>query len=555
LNGNENLDICWLDTSPLAGKGAPGCDRSTIPGYVTPSGDAIQLAKLDPIKERSASFQVFINGSGSGTRTDSRANRLWLLAIVAAALVTLIIIAIVLGLVGRYLRPTVIEGDGYVVRALFLDKETNTYSLSKLQFYLWTLVAVFGYAYLAIARNWFQGSFVLPAVPSGLPGIVGIAAGTAVGAQMVTNMNGPKGAGQLKPTLADFVTTGDVVAAERVQFFVWTIVGALGFLMVVLRLDPRVLKELPDVPSSLLAISGLSAFGYLGGKLARDPGPVITEAMVGTGPDPDATPPGTSAPAQGSQPAAPDTQTAASISAAKTQVAAAKQMLQSISSSAPIQAVVAAANRACDAAAAAIQATESGGDPATLAAQVQKSATDADAAARQAAAAVTSLAPGTSKTDSDNANTAGSAAQKASAAAQSVVAALKGSPVAQTNTTTVSSPSNLGRIELRGRMLSRDANFRVSLGEENTANDLDISFDLLQPSPKDDQHLKKPRVVERDSDSTDPSMAKRLLLVINLTDNLRPVFAPASKHTLTIINTDSQKALFKFQVPESQKAV
>jgi len=144
--------------------------------------------------------------------------------------------------------------------------------LSKLQFYLWTIVAVFGYAYLAISKNWFQDSFVLPAVPSGLPGIVGIAAGTAVGAQ-VTNINGPKGAGQLKPSLSDFVTSGDVVAAERVQFFVWTIIGALGFLMVVIRLDPRVLRDLPDVPSSILAISGLSAFGYLGGKLARDPRP------------------------------------------------------------------------------------------------------------------------------------------------------------------------------------------------------------------------------------------------------------------------------------------
>lgn len=27
---------------------------------------------------------------------------------------------------------------------LFIDKETNTYSLSKLQFYMWTFVAVFG---------------------------------------------------------------------------------------------------------------------------------------------------------------------------------------------------------------------------------------------------------------------------------------------------------------------------------------------------------------------------------------------------------------------------
>lgn len=554
LNGNEILDICWLDTSPLSGQGASGCDRSTVPGYVTPSRDAIHLARLDPIKERSASFQVFINGSGSGTHTDSHATNLRLLAIVAAAAVTIIVLGIVVGLVWKYLRPTVIEGDSYVVRALLLDKETNTYSLSKLQFYLWTIVAVFGYAYLAISKNWFQSSFILPPVPSGLPGIVGIAAGTAVGAQVVTNINGPKGSGQLKPSLADFVTTGDVVAAERVQFFVWTVIGALGFLMVVLRLDPRVLKELPDVPSSILAISGLSAFGYLGGKLARDPGPVVTEAMVSTGPDPDAT--ATTGKALASQSAATNPQTSTGITAAKAQIAIAKQNLQAIAASAAIQAVLAAANRSCDAAATAIQAAESVGEFATVSAQVQKWVTDSDTAAREAAAALTSLPQNTAKIDSDNANAAASAAQKAAAAAQSVAVVLKSSPATSTTAATIAtSVSNLGRIELRGRMLSRDANFRVSSGEDDTTNQLNVSFDLLQPSPNDDQHQKKPRVVERDLDSTDPNMAKRLLLIINLVDNLRPVFAAASKHTITVINPDSQKAVFKFQVPESQKAV
>ncbi|HEX3877046.1 MAG TPA: hypothetical protein VHW24_08680, partial [Bryobacteraceae bacterium] len=401
----------------------------------------------------------------TGYQTEAEATNQYWLTIGVAALATILLAGLVILMLRVSLRPTVIHGDNYVGRALFLDKETNSYSLSKFQFYVWTLVAIFGYVYLLISKNIFQHYFGLPAVPAGLPGIVGIAGGTAVGSQIVTNINGPKGSGQIKPSLADFVTTGDVVAAERVQFFVWTIIGALGFVLAVVRLDPRVLKELPDVPSSLLAISGLSAFGYLGGKLARNPGPVISEVMVHAGPDPEA------------------------VTAAATTTAA----------------------------------------PATT----------------PAAAPTTTIPPGVDNTTTVDPNaTTTTTTTLAPAGVPDAAAA----PVAAAGNATAS----YGIIELRGRMLSQDANFRVSLGEESGPDDVDISFDALVPSPNDDKHLKKPRIMEKDDDSTDKTMAKRLLLVIDVSPKTRAQFVQATKHTITIINPDSQKAVFKFEVPESQ---
>jgi hypothetical protein len=545
---NESLlELCWSESECAL-------RNLRIRGNVLAGGRIIELTGLDPTEERSASFRVWINGSPTGERTDSEATWGPLLVSGSAAAVTLLMIGLVLGLVAKYLHPIIIEGTSYVMRALFLDKETNTYSLSKLQFYLWTIAAVFAYMYLAISRNWFQHFPGLPAVPPGLPGIVAIAGGTAVGAQVVTNINGPKGAGQLKPSLADFVTSGDVVAAERVQFFVWTIIGALGFMAVVFRLDPRVLKELPNIPSSVLVISGLSSFGYLGGKLARDPGPVITEIMTSVGPDPEVTPANQVAAAAQTTPSA-DSRSNASVTTAKSSLLTAQQRLQAIAASAAIQVVMAAANKACDAASAAIKAAEGGADPAASATIAQKFAADADAASREAATAVSSLPPNSAKSDSDNTSTAASVAQQASAVAQTLFAALKSvASSAPGAPPTTGTNGNFGRIELRGRMLSRDANFRVSKREENDADDLDISFDKLQPSPSDEKHLKKPRLVERDSDSTDENMAKRLLLVINLTGSLPQIFVAGTKHTITVINPDSQKVQFKFQVPESQKA-
>jgi len=539
------LDLCWTDSQCAVG-------RSKIRGEVTDS-QTIKLLGIDPVSEQSGVFKIFWNGYATDAHSESGVSERYWTAILISSLVTLALAGIVLGL-ARLLKSVDIEGDSYIVRALFLDKQTNTYSLSKLQFYIWTMVAVFGYVYLCVAKNWFQGFFILPAVPSGLPGIVGIAAGTAIGSQVVTNMNGPKGAGQPKPTLADFVTTGDVVAAERVQFFVWTIIGAVSFLILVARIDPRVLRDLPDVPSSLLAISGLSAFGYLGGKLARDPGPVITEAIVTTGPDPDA-----KAATQGStpQPPAPPAPLTGAVTTATSAIAAAKQKLDAVASSASIQNVLSAAKRSMDAALAAIQGAGAGGDAKTVASQVQKLATDADAALKDATTEFGKLA-GTPKAEADNAQAAVSAAQQAVTATQTLATALQTAPAGGGSTVApAAAPANLGRIELRGSTLSQDANFRVSLGEEssnatNTA-DIDISFDWLIPSPKDDKQLKKPRIVEADDTSSDKTMAKRLLLVFTLNEKLRDVFKEKTKHSITIINPDSQKAVFKFTVPESQK--
>ena len=165
--------------------------------------------------------------------------------------------------------------------AIFLDKETNTYSLSKFQFYAWTLAGIFGYVYLTTARSLIQGIFEFAPVPENLPGILLISVSTGALASGITNSKGSKGAGEENPSLADFITTGGVVAAERLQFFVWTIVGVLAFIFLIVSREPGILEALPKIPEGFLYLMGVSSFGYLGGKLARKPGPVITQIVAG----------------------------------------------------------------------------------------------------------------------------------------------------------------------------------------------------------------------------------------------------------------------------------
>jgi hypothetical protein len=163
----------------------------------------------------------------------------------------------------------------FLLTALFLDEQTQTYSLSKCQFYAWTIAGVLGYVFFAVARSMVQGSAVFPDIPGGLPGILLVSAGTSVLATGITSSKGSKGAGEVHPTLADFITTGGVVAPERLQFVVWTVVGVFTFLTIVFNSDPLSLSDLPTIPNGFLELMGISSAGYLAGKLARKPGPVI----------------------------------------------------------------------------------------------------------------------------------------------------------------------------------------------------------------------------------------------------------------------------------------
>lgn len=176
-------------------------------------------------------------------------------------------------------------------KSLFLEKETNSYSLSKLQLLAWTFVTVFSYIYLYTCRVFVQADYGFPPIPSGWPTLLGVSAGTLVVSAGMTSARGPKGAGPVSPSLGDFVMSGGLVAGDRLQLFVWTLVGCAGFVGLVIAPDPAALTDLPQIPEGLLYLTGISAAGYLGGKVTRLPGPVIRQVEVHPVRPPDASHP------------------------------------------------------------------------------------------------------------------------------------------------------------------------------------------------------------------------------------------------------------------------
>jgi hypothetical protein len=125
-----------------------------------------------------------------------------------------------------------------------------------------------------------QWTFQFPDIPSGWPTLLGVSAGTTVAAVGITSTRGAKGAGPVSPSFADFITSGGMVMSTRFQFFVWTLVGGVGFLFLILRSDPSNLHALPDVPTGFLYLMGISSAGYLGGKVTSLPGPNVQQLVV-----------------------------------------------------------------------------------------------------------------------------------------------------------------------------------------------------------------------------------------------------------------------------------
>jgi hypothetical protein len=202
--------------------------------------------------------------------TGALAVRAWALLVVGAML------GVVLLLLnsgrGRVLSTGLAVG---LLRAAFIDTDTRTYSLSKLQFYVWGFAVISSYIYLTMARSLVQGAFELAAVPDNLALLMGLSVGTTVTSVGVTSLAGNKGSGDVDPTPSDLITSGGVVAPERLLHLLWTLIGGLAFVFFTFSIAPETIDNLPTVPNGFLELMGVSAAGYIGGKVARGPGPNI----------------------------------------------------------------------------------------------------------------------------------------------------------------------------------------------------------------------------------------------------------------------------------------
>jgi hypothetical protein len=287
LFNGADLGVKWVDTKPSDEEMAAEPDKTKhgeIKGFISANDREIQVWGLPKTKWLGPiSVKVETTGSEHGV-SDAAELRLAYVSDITAKMIAIAVAMMVFLIpilcVGNKRSTYTIAGKKLsLFSAFLLDAESNTYSLSKLQFYLWTFAGVFGYVFLTLARSLVQGRFEFADLPENLPGIIFVSGATTVIAAGTTALKGPKGAGDEQPGLADFVTAGGVVVSERFQFLVWTLLGVGAFVFVILFADAASITTLPSIPQQFLMLMGVSSAGYLGGKLARKPGPVIDSIL------------------------------------------------------------------------------------------------------------------------------------------------------------------------------------------------------------------------------------------------------------------------------------
>ncbi|RAA11774.1 hypothetical protein [Ralstonia pseudosolanacearum] len=278
FDGVGALQMCPVD------KSTAGC----TPGFVvTVIADGTEL-KVDGIPKNYAGFRRVAIATMSGaqglggaipvsapTVTFSPFGAIWprvaaLVVLVGSILLVLRAFAQRVPLSGA---PTGTEI--YRWQSLLVESDTNTFSLSRLQLVIWTLVTLFAWSYLSIARSVIQMTPTFGDIPGSLAGLLGISVGTTISTLTLNAVKGSKAAGPTSPSISDFISVGGVVAPDRLQYLLWTIIGAIAYVALTLSLDPASIQQYIELPSGFLTLSGISTAGYLGARVARNAGPNI----------------------------------------------------------------------------------------------------------------------------------------------------------------------------------------------------------------------------------------------------------------------------------------
>ena len=254
--------------------------------YAVPQNDYLLLEIPNNIPAQTYTVNVSIEGSNAVLEKAPKLGIVytWWIYLLASVIVLGLILTVYVLFKLRAKAASVQrqqEKDYVFVKMLLIEPDTQTYSLSRAQFAAWLVVIAWCYLFLFLAHAYVDQSWTFPGLGGGVYTFL-ISLGTLVAAQAASKAQGPKGAGEVHPSPADLVVHGGVLALDRVQQVFWTLI-ALGMFLYITIMTFGTAEGLPSIPEQLLVLMGLSSAGYLGGKLVRGAGPVISDVVARPG--------------------------------------------------------------------------------------------------------------------------------------------------------------------------------------------------------------------------------------------------------------------------------
>lgn len=205
---------------------------------------------------KSIKLKVFVNGRPSSFMKVTILPKNWNKKVIALALiVTLLGLGLISLMVGR------LNFIPYVL----LDKNTNTYSLSRFQAFTWTVVLTGSYFYIAIAFGILLQNGKIPEFNPSLVGLMSISYAGFIASHYLNKKNPKNAISDIPPALSDLFMENGVIDITRLQLLLFTVVAVIVYLYNLYL--SNTLNGLPDIPATLHGLLVSSQGGYIGGKV------------------------------------------------------------------------------------------------------------------------------------------------------------------------------------------------------------------------------------------------------------------------------------------------
>ncbi|MBK7057416.1 MAG: IPT/TIG domain-containing protein [Leptospiraceae bacterium] len=244
----------------------------TSPFYISTTLDGVQhvnftIPTTPYLKEladkaffrKSIRLKVFVDGRPSSFMKVTILPKNWNKKVIALAIVVTVIgLAFISLLIGKW----------NFVPYVLLDKNTNTYSLSRFQAFTWTVVLTGSYFYIAIAFGILLQNGKIPEFNPSLVGLMSISYTGFIASHFLNKKNPKNAISDTPPALSDLFMENGVIDITRLQLLLFTVVAVVVYLYN-LYLN-NTLNGLPDIPATLHGLLVSSQTGYIGGKVFGD---------------------------------------------------------------------------------------------------------------------------------------------------------------------------------------------------------------------------------------------------------------------------------------------
>lgn len=253
-----------IEYMQMRAKTSPFYISSTLDGvqhmnFIIPTTPYLKQLAEKAFFRKSIKLKVFVDGRPSSFMKVTILPKNWNKKVIGLAIVVTVI---GLGFI------SLLIGKWNFIPYVLLDKNTNTYSLSRFQAFTWTVVLTGSYFYIAIAFGILLQNGKIPDFNPSLVGLMSISYSGFIASHFLNKKNPKNAISDTPPKLSDLFMENGVIDITRLQLLLFTVVAVIVYLYN-LYLN-NTLNGLPDIPSTLHGLLVSSQTGYIGGKVFGD---------------------------------------------------------------------------------------------------------------------------------------------------------------------------------------------------------------------------------------------------------------------------------------------